>query len=65
MKAWQKGYDIEELKHWVEKFKNFNQYCHSPFLEAKKKYNRRCFRKRRDTRGEQCGVYDENCQGLI
>ena len=36
MKAWQKGYEIEELKHWVEKFKNFNQYCHSPFLEAKK-----------------------------
>ena len=23
MKAWQKGYEIEELEHWVEKFKNF------------------------------------------
>ena len=36
MKAWQKGYEIEELEHWVEKFKNFNKYNHNPFLQVKK-----------------------------
>ena len=36
MKAWQKGYEIEELEHWVEKFKNFNSYNHNPFLQVKK-----------------------------
>lgn len=36
MKPWQKGYEIDTLLEWVDKFKNYNQYCYSPFLEAKK-----------------------------
>ena len=36
MKAWQKGYEIEELEHGGEKFKNFNSYNHNPFLQVKK-----------------------------
>ena len=36
MKPWQKGYELDVLLKWVDKFKNFNEYCQSPFLQAKK-----------------------------
>jgi len=36
IKPWQKGYELDVLLKWVDKFKNFNEYCHNPFLQAKK-----------------------------
>ena len=52
MKAWQKGYEIEELEHWVEKFKNFNSYNHNPFLQVKKFFLVKAL--------EQGEIYEEN-----
>ena len=36
IKPWQKGFELDVLLEWVDKFKNFNEYCQSPFLQAKK-----------------------------
>ena len=36
MKTWQKGYELDTLIEWTEKFKSYNNYCHSPFAKAKK-----------------------------
>ena len=36
MKDWQKGYELEKLIEWTNKFEDYNKYCHSPFAKAKK-----------------------------
>ena len=36
MKGWQKGYELDTLIEWTDKFDGYNKYCHSPFIKAKK-----------------------------
>jgi hypothetical protein len=36
MKDWQKGYELDTLIEWTNKFDDYNKYCHSPFAKAKK-----------------------------
>ena len=36
MKAWQKGYELDTLIDWTNKFESYNKHCHSPFMQAKK-----------------------------
>ena len=36
MKAWQKGYELDTLIGWTNKFEEYNNFCHSPFAKAKK-----------------------------
>ena len=36
MKPWQKGYELDTLIDWTNKFESFNKHCHSPFMQAKK-----------------------------
>ena len=36
MKAWQKGYELDTLIEWTNKFESYNKHCHSPFMQAKK-----------------------------
>ena len=36
MKAWQKGYELDTLIEWTNKFESYNKNCHSPFMQAKK-----------------------------
>ena len=36
MKAWQKGYELDTLVDWTNKFESYNKYCFSPFTKAKK-----------------------------
>jgi hypothetical protein len=36
MKDWQKGYELDTLIEWTDKFDGYNKYCHSPFIKAKK-----------------------------
>ena len=36
MKAWQKGYELDTLIEWTNKFDYYNNYCYSPFAKAKK-----------------------------
>ena len=36
MKGWQKGYELDTLIEWTDKFEGYNKYCHSPFIKAKK-----------------------------
>lgn len=36
MKDWQKGYKLDTLIEWTNKFDDYNKYCHSPFAKAKK-----------------------------
>ena len=36
MKDWQKGYELDTLIEWTNKFEDYNKYCHSPFAKAKK-----------------------------
>ena len=36
MKAWQKGYELDTLIEWTNKFEDYNNFCHSPFAKAKK-----------------------------
>ncbi len=36
MKAWQKGYELDTLIEWTNKFEEYNKFCHSPFAKAKK-----------------------------
>ena len=36
MKAWQKGYELDTLIEWTNKFEEYNNFCHSPFAKAKK-----------------------------
>ena len=36
MKEWQKGYELDTLIDWTNKFEAYNKYCFSPFQKAKK-----------------------------
>ena len=36
MKEWQKGYELDTLIDWTNKFETYNKYCFSPFQKAKK-----------------------------